>query len=112
MYNYIIMNATLQTIILVGATASAIGAIAYFFGKLFKLFGTWFTFINDWYGTDEKPGVNERLDQGSARFDFIESELKTIKEELFNNHGSSLRDAIDRIEAATVKPKRSSSPKN
>lgn len=112
MYNYINMNTTLQTIILIGATASAIGAIAFFFSKLFRLFGTWFTFINDWYGTDDKPGVNERLDQGSARFDFIESELKTIKEELFNNHGSSLRDAIDRIEAATVKPKRSSSPKN
>lgn len=112
MYNYINMNTTLQTIILIGATASAFGAIAFFFSKLFRLFGTWFTFINDWYGTDDKPGVNERLDQGSARFDFIESELKTIKEELFNNHGSSLRDAIDRIEAATVKSKRSSSPKN
>lgn len=112
MYNYIIMNTTLQTIILIGAAASAIGAIAFFFSKLFRLFGTWFTFINDWYGTEDKPGVNERLDQGSERFDFIESELKTIKEELFNNHGSSLRDAIDRIEAATVKPKRSSSPKN
>mgnify|MGYP000719117565 CR=1 FL=1 len=34
-----------------------------------------------------------------------------IKEELFNNSGSSLRDAIDRIEAAVAKPKRSSSPK-
>jgi hypothetical protein len=112
MYNYSIMNTTLQTIILIGAAASAIGAIAFFFTRLFKLFGTWFTFINDWYGTEDKPGVNERLNDGAARFEFIEGELKTIKEELFNNHGSSLRDAIDRIEAATVKPKRSSTPKN
>ena len=112
MYNYIIMNTTIQTIILTGAAASAIGAIAFFFTKIFKLFGTWFTFINDWYGTDEKPGVNERLNHGADRFNYIEGELKIIKEELFNNHGSSLRDAIDRIEAATVKPKRSSSPKN
>jgi hypothetical protein len=111
MYNYINMNSTIQTIILTGAAASALAAIGFLFTRTFKLFGTWFTFINDWYGTSDKPGVNERLDQGSARFDFIESELKIIKEELFNNHGSSLRDAIDRIEAATVKPKRSSSPK-
>ena len=111
MYNCIIMNTTLQTIILIGAAASALAAIGYFFAKLFKLFGTWFTFIQDWYGTEDKPGVNERLDQGAARFDYIEVELKTIKEELFNNHGSSLRDAIDRIEEAVAKPKRSSTPK-
>ncbi len=111
MYNYTIMNSTLQAIILIGAAASAIGAIAFFFSKTFKLFGTWFTFIQDWYGTEDKPGVIERLQEGNQRFDYIEGELKTIKEELFNNHGSSLRDAIDRIEAATVKPKRSSTPK-
>ena len=112
MYNYIIMSATLQTIILIGAAASAIGAIGFLFTKLFRLFGTWFEFINDWYGTEDKPGVNQRLDAGATRFEFIEGELKIIKEELFNNHGSSLRDAIDRIEAAVAKPKRSSSPKN
>jgi hypothetical protein len=112
MYNYIIMSATLQAIILIGAAASAIGAIAFFFTKIFKLFGTWFTFIQDWYGTDDKPGVNERLNHGAERFEYIEGELRIIKEELFNNHGSSLRDAIDRIEAAVAKPKRSSSPKN
>jgi hypothetical protein len=106
------MNATLQTIILIGATASAMAAIGYFFTKIFKLFGTWFTFIQDWYGTEDKPGVNERLNDGAERFDRIEGELKIIKEELFNNHGSSLRDAIDRIEAAVAKPKRSSTPKN
>ena len=76
-----------------------------------ELFGTWFEFINDWYGTEDKPGVNERLNHGAERFEYIEGELKIIKEELFNNSGSSLRDAIDRIEAAVAKPKRSSSPK-
>ena len=112
MYNYIIMSATLQTIILIGAAASAIAAIGFIFNKAFKLFGTWFEFINDWYGTEDKPGVNERLNHGAERFEYIEGELKIIKEELFNNSGSSLRDAIDRIEAAVAKPKRSSSPKN
>lgn len=101
----------LEWIILIGAAASAIAAISFLLNKFFKLFGTWFTFINDWYGNEDTPGVVERLAEGNKRFDYIEGELKVIKEELFNNHGSSLRDAIDRIEAATVKPKRSSTPK-
>jgi len=110
MYNYIIMelNMTLEFIVLLAAAASSLG---YFFVRLFKLFKTWFSFITSWYGTDEAPGVLERLAEGNKRFDYIESELKTIKDELFNNSGSSLRDAIDRIESAVAKPKRPSSPK-
>jgi hypothetical protein len=109
MYNYTIMqiNMTLEFIVLLAAAASAVG---YFLVRLFKLFKTWFHFITDWYGTEDTPGVIERLAEGNKRFDYIEGELKIIKEELFNNSGSSLRDAIDRIESAVAKPKRSSSP--
>jgi hypothetical protein len=98
---------TLEFIVLLAAAASAVG---YFLVRLFKLFKTWFHFITDWYGTEDTPGVIERLAEGNKRFDYIEGELKIIKEELFNNSGSSLRDAIDRIESAVAKPKRSSSP--
>lgn len=90
----------LEWIVLSAAAASGLG---YFGNRFLKLFKTWFQFIQDWNGTDEKPGVVERLQIGSDRFDYIEQELKTIKEELFNNHGSSLRDAIDRIEKNTSK---------
>jgi hypothetical protein len=90
----------LEWIVLSAAAASAMG---YFFAKFYKLFITWFQFIRDWNGTEDTPGVVERLQIGSDRFEYIESELKIIKEELFNNHGSSLRDAIDRIEKNTSK---------
>jgi len=88
---------TLQWIITLGAAASALG---YMFSKLFKLFKTWFQFITDWNGNENTPGVVQRLHEGNERFDKIEVEIATIKAELFNNHGSSLRDAIDRIEEA------------
>lgn len=90
----------LEWIVLSSAAASGLG---YFVTKFLRLFKTWFQFIHDWNGSDDKPGVVERLQIGSDRFDYIEQELKTIKEELFNNHGSSLRDAIDRIEKNTSK---------
>ena len=89
-----------------GGVATAIAAISYLINKLFKFVQTATRFIDDWYGTEEYPGVVERLAQGNLRFDCIESELKIIKEELFNNHGSSLRDAIDRIEEAVSKNKK------
>jgi hypothetical protein len=99
MYNYSIMT-TLQWIITLGAAASALG---YMGSKLLRLFKTWFQFIQDWNGTDNTPGVVQRLHEGNERFEKIEEEIATIKAELFNNHGSSLRDAIDRIEEAVSK---------
>ncbi|SET43644.1 hypothetical protein [Nonomuraea wenchangensis] len=48
-------------------------------------------FIDDWQGEPERPGVPGR-DGVMTRLEKIEAELKT-------NHGSSLRDAINRIEA-------------
>lgn len=90
----------LQWIVLIGAAASAIG---YLLNKFLKLFGTWFKFIDDWYGTEEKPGITQRLNDGQEHFNKIDIELATIKSELFNNGGSSLRDSIDRIEKAVTK---------
>lgn len=90
----------LEWIVLSAAAASGLG---YFGTRFFKLFKTWFIFIQDWNGTDEKPGVVERLEIGNKRFDRLEEEIQVIKAELFNNHGSSLRDAIDRIEKNTSK---------
>jgi hypothetical protein len=90
----------LEYIVLCGAAASAVG---YFGNRFFKLFKTWFQFIQDWNGTEDRPGVVERLEIGNKRFDKIDEEIEVIKSELFNNHGSSLRDAIDRIEKNTSK---------
>ena len=102
MYNYLVMStmSVLQWIVLVAAAASGLG---YLFTKVFKLFGTWFKFIDEWYGSEEKPGITERLNQGHDHFAKIDEELAIIKAELFNNGGSSLRDSIDRIERAVTK---------
>ena len=78
--------------------AAALGAVIFMISTFGKLFRTWFHFIDDWYGDDDKPGVMERLEIGAGKFDQIDSDLKVIKAELFSNSGSSLRDAIDRIE--------------
>lgn len=48
-------------------------------------------FIDDWQGEPERPGVPGR-DGVMTRLEKIEAELKT-------NHGSSLRDAVNRIES-------------
>lgn len=90
----------LEWIVLVGA---ALSALIYIFNKFFKLFKTWFKFIEDWNGTEDNPGVVERLKEGNERFNKIEQEITTIKHELFTNNGSSLRDAVNRIEHNTTK---------
>ena len=90
----------LEWIVLSSAAAAGAG---YFVGKFIKLFKTWFDFIDEWYGTEDTPGITQRLNDGQDHFNKIDSELSAIKAELFNNGGSSLRDAIDRIERNTSK---------
>lgn len=85
----------LEWIILVSA---ALGGGIYIFSQFLKLFKTWFTFVDDWNGTEDSPGVMKRLEIGSDKFNQLEQDVSVIKAELFNNHGTSLRDAIDRIE--------------
>jgi hypothetical protein len=87
----------LEWIIAVGA---ALSAIIYIGKKIANLFKSWFNFMDDWYGNDENPGIIERLAEGNKRFEALEKDMGIIKAELFNNHGTSLRDAIDRIEQA------------
>lgn len=91
---------TLELIVLVGAAA---GSLGYMFSLAYRLSKTWFKFIEDWNGNDEEPGIVERLKQGDQRFNNIEAEISVIKAELFTNGGSSMRDAINRIEKHTSK---------
>lgn len=88
---------------LVGGVATAIGSISFLLVKMFKFIQSTTRFMDDWYGTEEFPGVVERLAHGNARFDKLEHEISTIKAELFTNGGSSVRDAINRIEEAVTK---------
>jgi hypothetical protein len=96
---------SVNIILVVGGIATALAAIGYILARGFKFIQSATRFMDDWYGTEEYPGVVERLAQGNARFDNIEKEISIVKAELFNNGGSSLRDSIDRIEAAVIKKK-------
>lgn len=75
------MEITLELLALVGA---AFGSLLLISRTFYKLFKTWFKFIEDWNGSENRPGIKERLD-------FIESELRP-------NHGSSVKDKVNHLE--------------
>jgi hypothetical protein len=73
---------SLDWIVLIGA---AVGSILLISRQFYKLFKTWFKFIDDWAGSQDKPGIMERLDY--------------IQAELMPNHGTSVKDKINKLEA-------------
>jgi len=97
---------SVNILIIIGGAATALASIGFILHKLYHFVQSMTRFMDDWYGTEEYPGVVERLAHGNARFDNIEKEIGIVKAELFNNGGSSLRDSIDRIEKAVTKDKK------
>ena len=97
---------TVEKFVIIGA---AISTLIYLLSLITKAAKMWFGFISDWQGTEDRPGVVERLEIGHQRFEKIDEELNIIKAELFANSGSSLRDSVDRIETILTgdKPKKS-----
>ena len=94
---------SVNILFIIGGAATAFTSIGFILHKLYKFIQSMTRFMDDWYGTEDYPGVVERLAHGNARFDNIEKEIGTIKAELFTNGGSSVRDAINRIEEAVTK---------
>jgi len=85
--------------------------IIVFIGKGFKIVKRFIHFLDDFVGEEErpgqerKPGVSERLfglencvTSISEKFDHMNEKVVSIEKELHPNHGSSMRDAIDRIQ--------------
>ena len=60
------------------------------FRRLNALFDTWESFIRDWAGEEEAPG-RDRVPGVMERLNDIDGALK-------NNGGTSVKDAVDRIE--------------
>nr|WP_240982096.1 MULTISPECIES: hypothetical protein [unclassified Streptomyces] len=58
-------------------------------------------FLDDWSGVDARPGVPERPGV-MARLGSVEKQLAEVRHELHPNSGSSLRDAVDRVDARTA----------
>lgn len=57
-------------------------------------------FVDDWNGTVSRPGVPGRPGV-MARLDGIEERLGSVEHELHPNSGTSLRDAVDRVDVRT-----------
>ncbi|MEU5094956.1 hypothetical protein [Streptomyces sp. NPDC020996] len=57
-------------------------------------------FVDDWNGVPARPGVPERPGV-MTRLDGIEERLASVEHELHPNSGSSLRDAVDRVDRRT-----------
>lgn len=58
------------------------------------------TFADDWAGVPPRPGVPERPGV-MVRLDRIEEEIRGVQHELQPNSGSTLRDAVDRVDERT-----------
>lgn len=57
-------------------------------------------FADDWAGTPGRPGVPARKGV-MERLDRIEERIAAVDHELQPNSGSTLRDAVDRVDART-----------
>lgn len=83
-----------NTIITIGAVAGAIAAVVAVIAvpiKKLKVFFTWLDkFRRDWEGEDAEPGRD--------RVPGVMERLNRLDGELSNNGGSSLKDAVQRIE--------------
>ncbi|TKS96439.1 hypothetical protein E4U91_36485 [Streptomyces lasalocidi] len=58
-------------------------------------------FVDDWQEVGSRPGVAARP-AVMARLDAIESRLTSVEHEVRPNSGSSLRDAVDRVDRRTA----------
>lgn len=61
-------------------------------------------FLDEWNGTEERPGapavpgVPARLDIMDSRLEKIDTRVAAVEAQMSPNSGSTLRDAVDRIE--------------
>lgn len=80
-----------ETIMAIAGLLVAITAIAIFVKQVVGIIRKTVRFFDDWLGTDEDPGFADRLR-------YIEKDLREIHSEVTYNSGTSLKDAVRRIE--------------
>lgn len=80
-----------ETIMAVAGVLIAITAIAIFVKQVIGIVRKTVRFFDQWLGTDEEPGFGSRLKE-------IEKDLKDVHKEVTYNSGTSLKDAVRRIE--------------
>ena len=79
-----------------GALAVIAGAVA-FIRKAVPLVRRIGHFADDWFGEDARPG-GKRTPGVLDRLSAIESRLERVESQFQPNSGSTLRDAVDRVE--------------
>lgn len=82
---------TNEQIMAIAGTLIAITAIAVFVRQLLGIIRKTVRFFDQWLGTEDEPGFAERLKE-------IEKDLKEVHKEVTYNSGTSIKDAVRRIE--------------
>ncbi len=86
-----------ELLMMLAATVTAIGVISVGVYKATKLVKRFIHFLDDYFGEEERPGFDGRPGM-QERMRIIEQELKCVSYEMRPNSGTSIKDAINRIE--------------
>ena len=84
-------------LMMLAAVVTAITAIGYGIHKVSILIKRFIHFLDDYFGEEARPGFPGRPGM-QERLAFMEKEIKGISYEMKPNSGSSIKDAIARIE--------------
>jgi hypothetical protein len=84
-------------LMMLAATVTAIGVIGVGLHKATKLVKRFIHFLDDYFGEEARPGFEGRAGM-QERMLIIEQELKCVSYEMRPNSGTSIKDAINRIE--------------
>lgn len=82
---------------MLAAVVTAITAIGYGILKVSILTKRFIHFLDDYFGEEERPGFDGRPGL-QERLRIIEMEIECISFEMRPNHGTSIKDAVNRIE--------------
>lgn len=86
-----------QYVILTATIITSVTAIIIGINKASQLTKRFVHFLDDYFGEEERPGFQGRPGM-QERLRNLEEEVKTISYEMKPNSGSSIKDAINRIE--------------
>jgi len=84
-------------LMMLAATITAIGVISVGIYKTTKLIKRFIHFLDDYFGEEARPGFDGRPGM-QERLRFMEEEIACISFEMRPNHGTSIKDAVGRIE--------------
>lgn len=82
---------------MLAATITAVGVIGVGVHKAIKLVKRFIHFLDDYFGEEPRPGFDGRPGM-QERLRFMEEEIACISFEMRPNHGTSIKDAVGRIE--------------